>query len=46
MYGHKSGTTSNQLGINNSVYKAHLKAAVRKKKALVPDPKAPRKAQG
>jgi hypothetical protein len=42
MYGHK-GDNSNQLNINNSVYKAHLHAAVTAKSALVPDSKAPRK---
>jgi hypothetical protein len=42
MYGHK-GDTSNQLNINNSVYKAHLSDAVKNKSALVPDSKAPRK---
>ncbi|HQR79098.1 MAG TPA: hypothetical protein PLT68_02640 [Actinomycetota bacterium] len=43
MYGHKGGDTSNQLNINNSIYKAHLNDAVEKKSALVPDSKAPRK---
>lgn len=43
MYGHKGEKTSNQLNINNSVYKAHLAAAVKSKSALVPDSKAPRK---
>jgi hypothetical protein len=43
MYGHKGHDTSNQLNINNSVYKAHLSDAVTKKSALVPDSKAPRK---
>ncbi len=43
MYGHKGENTSNQLNINNSVYKAHLHDAVTKKSALVPDSKAPRK---
>ncbi len=43
MYGHKGEKTSNQLGINNSVYKAHMEAAVKTKSALVPDSKAPRK---
>jgi hypothetical protein len=43
MYGHKGEKTSNQLNINNSVYKAHLNEAVKGKSALVPDSKAPRK---
>jgi hypothetical protein len=43
MYGHKGHDTSNQLGLNNSVYKAHLEAAVKEKSKLVPDAKAPRK---
>jgi hypothetical protein len=43
MYGHKGEKTSNQLNINNSVYKAHLAAAVKGKSELVPDSKAPRK---
>lgn len=44
MYGHKNHETSNQLGINNSVYKAHMAEAVKTKQALVNDPKASRKA--
>ncbi|MEZ5184188.1 MAG: hypothetical protein R2720_00445 [Candidatus Nanopelagicales bacterium] len=43
MYGHKGDQTSNQLNINNSIYKEHLNAAVKSKSALVPDSKAPRK---
>ena len=43
MYGHKGEKTSNQLNINNSIYKAHLAEAVKSKSALAPDPKAPRK---
>jgi hypothetical protein len=43
MYGHKGEKTSNQLNINNSVYKAHMAEAVESKSALVPDSKAPRK---
>lgn len=42
MYGHKGEKTSNQFGINNSVYKAHLTEAVKSKSALVPDSSAKR----
>lgn len=38
MYGQREGDElSNQLGINNSVYTAHMKQAVAEKAALVSD---------